>query len=164
MALAKKKKRLLSYVVILGGLAVLSLTFFTISQFEKAKCEASESTLNVCNKWLNKYNNAYIKDNKAALIEKGLVEEGEKGTTIVDREAFMAEFLADTSSPYRDAAEYWNANYVHFKKVDNSNAVAYKATCFPAYILSMATLVSFGLILKHAEKAKEKEDEEAVLG
>ena len=48
MALAKGKKRVLSYVAILGGLAVLSLTFFTVSQFEKAKCDASTSTLTMC--------------------------------------------------------------------------------------------------------------------
>ena len=43
MAIAKKTKRLLAYTAILGGCAALSLTFFTISQFEKAKCQASIS-------------------------------------------------------------------------------------------------------------------------
>ena len=43
MALAKKHKRLLAYSAILGGCAILALTFFTISQFEKAKYQASIS-------------------------------------------------------------------------------------------------------------------------
>ena len=37
----KKTKRLLAYVGIIGGCAVLALTFYTISQYEKAKYQAS---------------------------------------------------------------------------------------------------------------------------
>ena len=142
----KKKKRLLSYVAILGGLAVSSLTFFTVSQFEKAKCDASTSTLTMCENKLNKLVAAYRK-------EKGMDKTAE-----VD----MAAFLADENSPYRAAAEYWDSNVHYFRKETNKNSAAYKITAIPAYILSMSTLVAFGLILKHAEKAKEKEDEEAV--
>ena len=146
MALAKGKKRVLSYVAILGGLAVLSLTFFTVSQFEKAKCDASTSTLTMCENKLNKLVTAYKK-------EKGMDKSAE-----VD----MAAFIEDDNSSYRDAAKYWYSNVNYFKKETNRNSVAYKVTAIPAYICSMATLVAFGLILKHAEKAKEKEDEEAV--
>ena len=146
MAIAKKKKRLLSYVAILGGLAVLSLTFFTVSQFEKAKCSASDSVKTMCEKKLKNLVKAYRKERNISAEE----------------EVDMDEFIADTSSQYRDAAEYWNANYLYFKKETSKNSAAYKGTAIPAYICSMATLVSFGLILKHAEKAKEKEDEEAV--
>ena len=145
MALAKKHKRVLSYVAILGGLAVSSLVFFTVSQFEKAKCDASTSTLTMCENKLNKLTAAYKK---------------EKGVTEVDMEAF----LNDENSQYHDAAVYWNANVNYFKSETNKNSAFYIATAVPAYILSMSTLVAFGLILKHAEQAKEKEDEEAVLG
>ena len=145
MALAKKNKRVLSYVAILGGLAVLALTFFAVSQFEKAKCDASTSTLTMCENKLNKLTTAYKK---------------EKGVNEVD----MDSFLADENSKYHDAAVYWNSNVQFFKKETNKNSTAYVVTAVPAYLFSMSTLVAFGLILKHAEKAKEKEDEEAVLG
>ena len=77
MALQKKHKRLLAYVGILGGLAVLALTFFTISQFEKAKYQASVSMQLVCK---NKLDAALDKDRDA--------EENE-------------------SSAYHDVAMYW---------------------------------------------------------
>ena len=144
MALARKNKRLLSYVAILGGLAALSLTFFTVSQFEKAKCNAANSTLTMCENKLNKLTTAYKKD---------------KGVEQVTPE----EIIADDTSDYRDATEYWYSNVQFFRKESKKNATVYKITSIPAYLFSMATLVSFGLILKHAEKAKEKEDEEAVL-
>lgn len=146
MALAKKKKRLLSYVAILGGLAVLSLTFFTVSQYEKAKCNASISTQTMCESRLGKLQTAYMK-------EKNISKD----------EFTMEAFLADTASPYHDAAEYWYSNLTFFNKEVKKNSTFYALTSIPAYIFSMSTLVAFGLILKHAEKAKEKEDEEAVL-
>ena len=144
MAVAKKKKRLLSYIAIIGGLAVLSLSFFTVSQYEKAKCNASIYTLTMCEKQLKRYETAYKK-------EKGI------------EEVNMEEFIKDDSSPYRAAAEYWDSNARYFRKEVSKNSAAYNGTSIPAYLFSVATLVSFGLILKHAEKAKEKEDEEAVL-
>ena len=144
MKLAKKHKRLLSYVAILGGLAVLSLTFFTVSQFEKAKCNAANSTLTMCENKLTKLTTAYKKD---------------KGVSDVTPE----EIIADDTSTYRAATEYWYSNVQYFKKESSKNAAVYKGTSIPAYLFSMSTLVAFGLILKHAEKAKEKEDEEAVL-
>ena len=143
MALAKGKKRLLSYVAILGGLAVLSLTFFTISKFEKAKTEASEKTRDQCENELN-----------------GLMKRYKKDTG--NNDAKVDDLVADTENYLNPAAVYWNSNYVAFKKIVKQNAAARQATAIPAYLFSMSTLVAFGLILKHAEKAKEKEDEEAV--
>ena len=133
MALQKKHKRLMAYAAILGGCAVLALTFFTVSQFEKAKYQASISTQLVAK---NKYDQ---------LID-------------ADKDA-----LTDETSKYHDAAVYWDELYQHFKQETDNNSVKYKVTAIPAYALSMATLVAFGLILKHAEKAKDKEDEEVVL-
>ena len=133
MALQKKHKRLLAYVGILGGLAVLALSFFTISQFEKAKYQASVSMQLVCK---NKLDAALDKDPDAKENE---------------------------SSSYHEIALYWQENYDEFEKITKNNSSAYKGTAIPAYLLSMSTLVAFGLILKHAETAKEKEDEEAVL-
>ena len=134
MKLAKKTKRLLAYVGIIGGCAVLAMTFFTVSQFEKAKYQASVNTQLMCKNRLDKILDA----DKTALED-------------------------DNTSAFHDAAVYWNKVYQDFVKITNENSAAYKGTAIPAYILSMASLVSFGLVLKHAEKAKEKEDEEAVL-
>ena len=133
MALQKKHKRLLAYVGILGGLAVLALTFFTISQFEKAKYQASISMQLVCK---NKLDDALDKDPNAK---------------------------EDESSVYHPSAMYWQENLDTFTEITKNNSIAYRATAIPAYLLSMSTLVAFGLILKHAETAKEKEDEEEVL-
>ena len=133
MALQKKHKRLLAYVGILGGLAVLALTFFTISQYEKAKYQASISVQLVCQ---NKLEAVLDNDSKA---------------------------LENTNSVYHEVALYWQENYDLLAKYTKQNSAAYKGTAIPAYLFSMSTLVAFGLILKHAEKAKEKEDEEVVL-
>ena len=133
MALQKKHKRLLAYVGILGGLAVLALTFFTISQYEKAKYQASISVQLVC------------KNKRDAIIDKD------------------AAAIEDETSKYHEMAMYWQENYETFEDITKKNSAAYIGTAVPAYAFSLSTLVAFGLILKHAEKAKEKEDEEAVL-
>ena len=133
MKLAKKTKRLLAYVGILGGCAVLAMTLFTVSQFEKAKYQASLNTKTMIRNRLDK---------------------------VIDQDA---NALSDDTSPYYPLASWYQEVYDDFVKETNKNSAAYKGTAIPAYLLSMGTLVSFGLILKHAEKAKEKEDEEAVL-
>ena len=133
MALAKKHKRLLAYAGILGGLAVLALTFFTVSQYEKAKYQASVNVELMCK---NKYDQLIEEDNEA---------------------------LENEHSKYHEAAWYWKENLEDFQKITKNNSNAYVGTAIPAYLFSMSTLVAFGLILKHAETAKEKEDEEAVL-
>ena len=134
MALQKKTKRLLAYAAILGGCAILALSLFTVSQFEKAKYQASIST---------------------QLVAKG------KYDKIMDADK---DALTNESSKYHDAAVYWDEVLTYFINETEANSAKYKATAIPAYVLSMGTLVAFGLILKHAETAKEKEDEEAVLG
>ena len=134
MKLAKKTKRLLAYVGIIGGCAVLAMTLFTVSQYEKAKYQASLNTQLMCKNRLDKILDA-------------------------DKTA-----LEDTNtSAFHDAAVWWNKVNEDFKVITKNNSAAYKGTAIPAYILSMGALVSFGLVLKHAEKAKEKEDEEAVI-
>ena len=147
MVLHKKHKRMLAYIGILGGAAILSLLFFTISQFEKAKYSASVSMKLMANGKLNQLREAYREEQNV-----------ERGVEVTDE-----EFLNNEESMYHDAAVYWNDIYQHFTYVTKVNSGAYKGTAIPAYIFSMSTLVAFGLILKHAEKAKEKEDEEEVL-
>ena len=147
MVLHKKHKRLLAYVGILGGAAVLALTFFSISQFEKAKYSASVSVQLMASGKLNQLKEAYREEQNL-----------ERGVEVKDE-----EFLNNDKSMYHDAAVYWNDIYQHFTYVTKVNSAAYKGTAIPAYLFSMSTLVAFGLILKHAEKAKEKEDEEEVL-
>ena len=132
--LAKKTKRLLAYVGIIGGCAVLAMTFFTVSQFEKAKYQASVNTQLMCKNKLDKILDA----DKTALDDTN-------------------------TSAFHDAAVWWNDAYQDFKIITQNNSRAYVGTAVPAYLFSMASLVAFGLVLKHAEKAKEKEDEEAVL-
>ena len=133
MKLQKKHKRLLAYVAILGGAALLALTFFTISQYEKAKYNASITV---------------------ELRSKNKLDQ------ILDEDA---NAITDETSKYHEAALYWDEVHTHFVHITEVNSAAYKGTAIPAYIFSMSTLVAFGLILKHAETAKEKEDEEAVL-
>lgn len=41
----KRKKRTLAYVGIIGGIAILALVFFSISQYEKAKYRSSSVVL-----------------------------------------------------------------------------------------------------------------------
>lgn len=134
MKLAKKTKRLLAYVGIIGGCAVLAMTFFTVSQFEKAKYQASVNTQLMCKNKLDKILDA----DKTALDDTN-------------------------TSAFHEAAVWWNDAYQDFKIITQNNSRAYVGTAVPAYVFSMASLVAFGLVLKHAEKAKEKEDEEAVL-
>ena len=130
MKISKKTKRTLAYVGIIGGCAVLALTFFTISQFERAKYQASVQIQLMAKSRLDKALNA---DSTA---------------------------LTNVESPYYPFAVYYDELYNHFTAVTNGNSAAYVGTAIPAYAFSMATLVSFGLVLKHAEKTKEKEEKE----
>ena len=130
MKLANKMKRLLAYVGIIGGCAVLAMTFFTVSQFEKAKYQASVNTQLMCKNKLDKILDA----DKTALDDTN-------------------------TSAFHEAAVWWNDAYQDFKIITQNNSRAYVGTAVPAYVFSMASLVAFGLVLKHAEKAKEKEDE-----
>ncbi len=126
--LDKKSIRLLAYVGILGGLGIASLTLFTISRFEKAKYQASNSTQLAATNKLNQL----LKADKNA--------------------------LEDENSTYYKAAIYWDEVKTIFEGKTKANSIAYQATAIPAYAFSLSTLVAFGLILKHAEKVKEKED------
>ena len=150
MALHKKHKRLLAYVGILGGAALLALTFFTISQYEKAKYQASVSV-----ELMSK--NKYTQLSEAYLDEHPEIDKESEGADVA--------VVNDTSesNQYYEAAAYWKEVYDHFTYVTKVNSGAYMGTAIPAYVFSMSTLVAFGLILKHAEQAKEKEDEEEVL-
>ena len=121
--MAKNTKRTLAYVGIIGGCAVLALTFFTISQFEKAKYQASMTV---------------------QLTAKAQVDKADKN--LIEQEG--------------TAAYWWKTVYEDFVAETNKNSIAYVATAIPAYTFSMATLVAFGLVLKHAEKTKEKEEKE----
>ena len=68
--------------------------------------------------------------------------------------------LTSETSTYHDLAVFWQSVTEDFTKISAQNAGAYKGTAIPAYIFSMATLVSFGLVLKDAEKVKEQEEKE----
>ena len=55
---------------------------------------------------------------------------------------------------------WWTEINEDFTKISKKNSGAYIGTAIPAYTLSIGTLVAFGLVLKHAEATKEKEDNE----
>lgn len=121
--MSKKLKRSLAYVGIIGGCAILALTFFTISQYEKAKYLASKQMMATAKKYVDKAD------------EKKIKEEGSE-------------------------AYWWKTVYDDFTSITKNNSNAYVGTAVPAYTFSMGTLVAFGLVLKHAEKTKEKEEKE----
>lgn len=127
----KKKKRSLAYIAIIGGCAALALTFFTICQFEKAKCRASDTMYASCSMSLA---------NLKAKDVSGLDEE--------------------TLAQHNELIHYWEVTTKGFEKICKDNRAAYIGTAVPAYAFSMATLVAFGLVLKDAEKVKEKEEKE----
>ena len=128
--LDKKKKRSLAYVGIIGGCAVLALTFFSICQYEKAKYKASETMRSSSQMSLD---NVLNKD---------------------------ADALTDETSTWHDLAVFWRSVTDDFNNISAQNAGAYKGTAIPAYLFSMATLVAFGLVLKDAEKVKEEEEKQ----
>ena len=128
--LDKKKKRSLAYVGIIGGCAVLALTFFSICQYEKAKYKASETMRSSSQMSLD---NVLNKD---------------------------ADALTDETSTWHDLAVFWRSVTDDFTNISAQNAGAYKGTAIPAYLFSMATLVAFGLVLKDAEKVKEEEEKQ----
>lgn len=117
--MAKKNLRTLAYVGIIGGIALAAMTFYTVSQYEKAKFKASETVR--------------------------LSSENKMKTTTGDEQAWWTEVNED------------------FTKISKQNSSAYIGTAIPAYTLSIGTLVAFGLVLKHAEKVKEKEDNEVAM-
>ena len=123
------KKRTLAYIGIVGGLAVLTLGLFTVSQFAKAKLAASQTVLT------------------GAETEM---------TGMTDAEP---NCLTDESAMYHDRALFYNDICIEFRKKVGENTVFYSCTSIPAYVLSIFTLTSFGLVLKDADKQKEKEEE-----
>ena len=66
--------------------------------------------------------------------------------------------ITDQTSVYHDKAIYFNDQYQHYKKVSERHLAAYTTLSITAYTLSILTLVSFGLVLKHSDARKEKED------
>ena len=126
----KKSKRSLAYVGIVGGCAVLALTFFSICQFEKAKYKASET----------------MRSSSQMSIDN-----------VLNRDP---NALTDDTSTWHDMAVFWTSVTEDFTRISKQNAGAYMGTAIPAYLFSMATLVSFGLVLKDAEKVKEKEEKD----
>lgn len=198
----KKFKRTLAYVGIIGGCAVAALTFFTISQFEKAKYQASvtvkllskskinKDLLNSTKAIITKAKNgedlsavlspiglsgddfSYLDSESSDDIETGLLKlhtpiyevSGDDAEQVNKRYALaspifgstLASRIADKSSE----ENWWILVFKDFTNITSQNSAAYVGTAIPAYTFSMATLVAFGLVLKHAEKVKEKEEKE----
>ena len=141
--LDKKKLRKLAYVGIIGGCGIFALTFFTISQFQKAKYKASETMRSSSQMSLDNVKN------KVPGVENE-----------VNRDDYSTEEEYTTALQWHNLYLYWQETTKGFTAISNQNAGAYKGTAIPAYIFSMATLVAFGLVLKDAEKVKEQEEKE----
>lgn len=69
------------------------------------------------------------------------------------------EAINDEDSIYHDKALWYYDIYTHFTYESKTNSTVYVVTSICAYTLSILTLVSFGLVLKDADKQKEKESE-----
>ncbi len=117
----KKRKRILVYSLIISFFGVAAISFFTVSQYEKAKYKASEQV------------------------------------------RLSSESKLNTLSEGTELYTYWDSINKDFINISSENKNRYIATAVPSYIFSIMTLVSFGLILKHADKEKEKEDKEVIL-
>ena len=140
MKLTPAKKRLLIYGAIIGGCAIIAITFFVISQYSRAKYVSSKAQLQGASKELLK-----------------LDEEEEKvnaSTTMSDIDKTVElRVIADKRSWYKGIEDY-------FQVENDKNAKAYKGMSIPAYSFSLLALVSFGFCLKFEDKAKEKEENE----
>lgn len=66
----------------------------------------------------------------------------------------------DESSIYHDKALWYVDIYNHFTAESSKNNAVYLVTSISAYTLSILTLVSFGLVLKDADKQKELEEKQ----
>lgn len=201
LTLTSKLKRTLAYVGIIGGCAILALTFFSISQFNKAKFQASTTVELTAKSHINK---EYFERTKTLItrakdaedditpileplalsqddfvkydiessvdVENAFFKVHEKIYAIEGAENYetrynvalpifgtaLSTYLANDHSE----ANFWIFTYKDFINISKANSAAYVGTAIPAYIFSMATLVAFGLVLKHAEKTKEKEEKE----
>lgn len=67
--------------------------------------------------------------------------------------------INNTASIYHDKALWYYDIYTHFTYESKTNSNAYIVTSVFAYTFSILTLVSFGLVLKDADKQKEKEND-----
>ena len=72
--------------------------------------------------------------------------------------ALGPDALVDEYSDYHDKALYFNDQYEHYSEVSARHMKQYTTLSITAYSLSIMTLVSFGLVLKHSDHRKEKED------
>lgn len=67
--------------------------------------------------------------------------------------------LQDETNIYHDKALWYTEQYEHFSELSKKHLSQYTALSITAYSLSIITLVSFGLVLKHSDARKEKEDQ-----
>lgn len=119
---------MLAYIGIVGGLAALTLGLFIGAQ----------------------YNRVVLSEAKTELA--GAQKE-------MDSMTFEEpDCLTDENAIYHDRALWFNDKVEFFTNEVKVNSVRYAVTSVPAYVCSILTLTSFGLVLKDADKQKEKED------
>ena len=137
-------KRIIVYAAIIGGLAVTSLSLFYVSQFEKVKRTEAQSIVTQATSKLKKANKVL---SSIQAIDLSTVDDEKKAE------------LAHEEEVAKQHVYYWEQVVKDFEAETYAVGVKFMVACIPAYLFSMGTLVSVGLILKHAEKVKEKEDE-----
>ena len=122
------KKRMLAYIGIVGGLAAVTLGLFVAAQYNRVVLSEAKTELAGSN---NELSNMMASDPNC---------------------------LTDVNAIYHDRALWFDSLRVIFEKEVEVNTTRYIVTSVPAYVSSILTLVSFGLVLKDADKQKEIED------
>jgi len=135
----KKTLRKFAYVGIVGGLALISLATFSVANYFNAKLKSSDQQV--------------LADENVLCALAGAA-----GLSTKKENKAYLELVNDTTSIYNDKALYYYDALQHFEKESKTNATVYIVTSVIAYTLSILTLVSFGLVLKDADKQKELED------
>lgn len=126
------------YASIVGGCGLLAMLFFNIAQYTKAKLDSSD---------------IQVMASRSVLSSIG-VSFTDQGEIVEDK----TDPLHDATSVYHDKAIYFGAAYNHYHAVSKRHLGQYTGLSITAYSLSILTLVSFGLVLKHSDARKEKED------
>lgn len=119
---------MLAYIGIVGGLAAVTLGLFVTSQFYRARLSAAKTEL------------TGAKSQMASMQNE------------------EPDCLTDESAIYHDRALWFNDKVIYFQSEVDKYSVVYTCLSLPAYAASILTLTSFGLVLKDADKQKEKED------
>lgn len=126
------------YASIVGGMGLSAMVMFGVAQWAKAKLDSADIQVMAAR-------------NVLTAVGISFTDTGEIVQSTDDP-------LHDTTSVYHDKAIYFKDAYTHYKVISQRHLGEYTGLSITAYTLSILTLVSFGLVLKHSDARKEKED------